>query len=321
MPRRRSSFARCPRHAPAEHGAARGARRARLPGGDHVRVRGSGAAGAAVPAAAGARAVESDRERSCRSCACRCGRACCARRSRTSAASRTASACSSTARALQSSGGSDARDRLARRRCLRRAAAGAVGHREGRARRAGLLRRQGRCRRHCSPRPGDAAVLQLRGRGARRRCTRGAARACCAAVSRSAGSANCIPTLLKSLDFTYAPVLFELDVAAPRGAAAVRYQEISRFPQVRRDLAVVVDEAVTLSTLAERVTLAASSLLRELRVFDVYRGPGLEEGRKSVALGLIFQDISRTLTDDDVERLMASVVADLRENLNARIRE
>jgi phenylalanyl-tRNA synthetase beta chain len=83
----------------------------------------------------------------------------------------------------------------------------------------------------------------------------------------------------------------------------------------------VVDEAVALSTLAERVTLSTSSLLRGLRVFDVYRGPGLEPGRKSIALGLIFQDISRTLTDADVDRLMASVVADLRESLNARIRE
>jgi phenylalanyl-tRNA synthetase beta chain len=128
------------------------------------------------------------------------------------------------------------------------------------------------------------------------------------------------PTLVKSMDFTYAPVLFELDVLG-LGVRPAAYHEISRFPQVRRDLAVVVDEAVTLSTLTERVTLSASSLLRELRVFDVYRGPGLEEGRKSIALGLIFQDISRTLTDDDVERLMASVVADLRENLNARIRE
>ena len=128
------------------------------------------------------------------------------------------------------------------------------------------------------------------------------------------------PALLKSMDFTYAPVLFELDLT---GLALRRphYQEISRYPQVRRDLAVVLDEAVTLSALTERVTLAASSLLRELRVFDVYRGPGLEQGRKSIALGLIFQDISRTLTDDDVERLMASVVADLRESLNARIRE
>jgi phenylalanyl-tRNA synthetase beta chain len=128
------------------------------------------------------------------------------------------------------------------------------------------------------------------------------------------------PQLTKSMDFTYPPVLFELDVAGLQVRRA-QYQEISRFPQVRRDLAVVLDESVALSTLTERVTLSASSLLRELRVFDVYRGPGLEEGRKSIALGLIFQDISRTLTDEDVERLMASVVADLREKLNARIRE
>ena len=129
------------------------------------------------------------------------------------------------------------------------------------------------------------------------------------------------PNLVRALDFTYTPVLFELDVETALAVRAVTHQEISRFPQVRRDLAVVIDEVVTLSTLAERVTLAASSLLRDLRVFDVYRGKGLEQGRKSVALGLIFQDISRTLTDDDVERLMAAVKADLRENLNARFRE
>jgi phenylalanyl-tRNA synthetase beta chain len=145
-----------------------------------------------------------------------------------------------------------------------------------------------------------------------------------ARVLRRGGSVGWLgelhPVLTKSMDFTYTPVLFELDVAALTVHPSV-YGEISRFPQVRRDLAIVVDDAVALSTLTERVTLSASTLLRELRVFDVYRGPGLEEGRKSIALGLIFQDISRTLTDDDVERLMASVVADLRENLNARIRE
>ena len=129
------------------------------------------------------------------------------------------------------------------------------------------------------------------------------------------------PTLVQALDFTYPPILFELDFDAALARKRASYEEISRFPQVRRDLAIVVDESVTLSSLAERVTLAASSLLRDLRIFDVYRGPGLEKGRKSVALGLIFQAISRTLTDDDVERLMASVIGDLRENLNARIRE
>jgi phenylalanyl-tRNA synthetase beta chain len=129
------------------------------------------------------------------------------------------------------------------------------------------------------------------------------------------------PQLVRALELTYPPNLFELDLEPALAVHRPRYAEISRFPQVRRDLAVVVDESVTLSTLAERVTLAATSLLRDLRVFDVYRGPGLEKGRKSIAFGLIFQDISRTLTDDDVERLMASVVTDLRENLNAKIRE
>lgn len=128
------------------------------------------------------------------------------------------------------------------------------------------------------------------------------------------------PSLVKTLDFTYPPVLFELEIDS-LGVERPLYREISRFPQVRRDLAVVVDETVALSALAERVVLAASRLLCDLRIFDVYRGPGVEVGRKSVALGLIFQDISRTLTDEDVERLMASVVADLRVSLNARIRE
>ncbi len=128
------------------------------------------------------------------------------------------------------------------------------------------------------------------------------------------------PALVKTLDFTYAPVLFELEIDA-LAVEKPLYREISRFPQVRRDLAVVVDETVALSALAERVLLCASSLLCELRIFDVYRGQGVEAGRKSVALGLIFQDISRTLTDEDVERLMASISADLRVSLNARIRE
>jgi phenylalanyl-tRNA synthetase beta chain len=129
------------------------------------------------------------------------------------------------------------------------------------------------------------------------------------------------PSLVKALEFTDAPVLFELDVAAALAVARPAYEEFSRFPQVRRDLAVVLDESVALSSLTERVTFTASGLLRDLRVFDVYRGPGVEAGRKSVALGLIFQDISRTLTEDDVAGIMTAVVADLRVSLNAKIRE
>jgi phenylalanyl-tRNA synthetase beta chain len=128
------------------------------------------------------------------------------------------------------------------------------------------------------------------------------------------------PRLVRELGFTQAPVLFEMDVAALR-VNLPRGQGISRFPQVRRDLAVVVPEKVSFSALRERVVLSGSSFLRNVRLFDVYRGAGIEKGRKSIALGLIFQEISRTLTDDEVDRAVAAVVADLRENLDARIRE
>ncbi|HNR23754.1 MAG TPA: phenylalanine--tRNA ligase subunit beta [Steroidobacteraceae bacterium] len=128
------------------------------------------------------------------------------------------------------------------------------------------------------------------------------------------------PELVRALDLTYVPVLFELEFAA-LATGMPRFQEVSRFPQVRRDLAIVVDESTPFSAIRERVTLAGSSLLRDLLVFDEYRGPGVESGRKSIALGLIFQDNSRTLTDQDADRIVAAIVADLAGALNAKTRE
>lgn len=129
------------------------------------------------------------------------------------------------------------------------------------------------------------------------------------------------PQWVREFDFTYAPILFEVEFAPALSAKMPRFEEISRFPRVRRDLAVVVDEKVSLRQLHERVTFAASSLLRDIRVFDVFRGPGIESGRKSVALGLIFQDNSRTLADEDADRLLAEIRADLSATLGAGFRE
>ncbi|MEJ0087998.1 MAG: phenylalanine--tRNA ligase subunit beta [Pseudomonadota bacterium] len=129
------------------------------------------------------------------------------------------------------------------------------------------------------------------------------------------------PQLVQEFDFTYAPIVFEVEYRPGLAAKMPRFEEISRFPRVRRDLAVVVDEKVSLRQLHERVTFAASSLLRDIRVFDVFRGPGIESGRKSVALGLIFQDNSRTLADEDADRLLAAIRADLSATLGAGFRE
>ena len=86
-------------------------------------------------------------------------------------------------------------------------------------------------------------------------------------------------------------------------------------------MAVTVPLATPLSALRTRVSVAAGSLLRDLRVFDIYQGPGIETTRKSIALGLIFQDNNKTLKDDEADALMASIAADLSSNLDARIRD
>lgn len=129
------------------------------------------------------------------------------------------------------------------------------------------------------------------------------------------------PEHVRRLEFVTAPILFELEVEVAFAPARQTFAEPSRYPQVRRDLAFIVDEAVTFSDIRDRVLSAASSALREVTLFDIYRGPGIEEGRKSVALGLILQDKGRTLTDEDTDRLIESVRASLVAGLRATFRE
>ena len=129
------------------------------------------------------------------------------------------------------------------------------------------------------------------------------------------------PALLRTLDFTYAPMLFELDYVAVTASTAVRFAPVSSFPQIRRDISFTIAASETFGRIAERVSVAASTRLHELRIFDVYQGKGVESGRKSVALGLILQDISRTLTDADADEVVAAVCSELRSGLDAKIRE
>lgn len=129
------------------------------------------------------------------------------------------------------------------------------------------------------------------------------------------------PEQVRALDLTYTPLLFELETAAALEAKFPVFEEISKFPTIRRDLAIMVDESVPLAAIREHVSVGARSLLRDLRVFDIYRGRGVDSGRKSVALGLIFQESSRTLTDHDADQIVAAVVERLRRELNATIRD
>jgi phenylalanyl-tRNA synthetase beta chain len=129
------------------------------------------------------------------------------------------------------------------------------------------------------------------------------------------------PDVERRLDLTYSAIVFELEIETALAARVPHFHEVSRFPAVRRDLAIVVDEAVPVQKLLDCVQNAAGTVLRDTTVFDVYRGAGIESGRKSVAIGLNLQDVSRTLTDDETDAIVARVVSDLERECSAAIRD
>ena len=129
------------------------------------------------------------------------------------------------------------------------------------------------------------------------------------------------PELERRLDLTYSALVFEIETESGLAARVPQHRELSRFPSVRRDLAVLVDEPVSVQALVDCVRRSAGELLTDLVVFDIYRGKGIEAGRKSVAIGLNLQDISRTLTDVDTDAVVARVVNDLEREHKATIRD
>jgi phenylalanyl-tRNA synthetase beta chain len=112
----------------------------------------------------------------------------------------------------------------------------------------------------------------------------------------------------------------EIDLDAVLEGSVPSFTELSRFPEVRRDLAVIVDKSVPAAELMANVQVAAGSYLTDLRLFDVYEGKGIDPKRKSLALGLTFRDQSRTLSDEDVNLAVNQVIDSLEKNYKAELR-
>ena len=129
------------------------------------------------------------------------------------------------------------------------------------------------------------------------------------------------PALRATLELPVSPVLFEIDAAAISCAKPPRYQGLSRFPAVRRDLAILVADDVPAGKLLVAVAEAAGPVLRDVFVFDIFADRRIGTGQKSVALGLILQETSRTLTDADIEKIVSGVVTHLAMKFAARLRE
>jgi len=129
------------------------------------------------------------------------------------------------------------------------------------------------------------------------------------------------PNIAKQFDIEKAALVFELDADACFAAVVPVANTISRFPAIRRDIAVIVKDDVSANLLLEAAESAAPEFVRSVRIFDVYKGPGIEAGLKSVALGLILQQTSRTLTDEDADTVMSAVLRKLQQVFGAELRD
>ena len=129
------------------------------------------------------------------------------------------------------------------------------------------------------------------------------------------------PTLAKTYDLKRDVFLFEMDAAKTLASSAPSATSISKFPAIRRDIAVIVDDKVSADELVAAVTESSHKLIQGVRIFDIYKGAGIEAGRKSVAIGLILQETSRTLTDDDADLAMAAAVKKLEDKFAAVLRD
>ncbi|KAB2927369.1 MAG: phenylalanine--tRNA ligase subunit beta [Dechloromonas sp.] len=128
------------------------------------------------------------------------------------------------------------------------------------------------------------------------------------------------PEWVQKYDLTAAPVLFELDFATLKAGLVPAYVELSKFPVVVRDLAVVVDRDLALQSLFDGLKRDLPPLVADLQLFDVYAGKGVPENKKSLAFRIVMQDTQRTLLDSEVDAAMQQLVSCLEQAFGAQLR-
>ncbi len=129
------------------------------------------------------------------------------------------------------------------------------------------------------------------------------------------------PQLEKPLGLPSGVFLFEFSLPALDGAPLPTFTPLSRFPAIRRDFALVMDRDLEFGRVLDSIRSLGGDLLKDARLFDVYTGENIESDRKSLALALILQDYSETLTDERVDRLCRKILDGLAEDLNISLRD
>jgi len=128
------------------------------------------------------------------------------------------------------------------------------------------------------------------------------------------------PSLEKELELASNVFLFELAQEPILEKRLPSFETPSKFPSVRRDLALIVDRTVTADRLLETIRGNRNPALKEVKIFDLYCGPGVELNKKSIALGLILQDSSRTLIDSEIDAVVAEILDRLAKELDVKLR-
>lgn len=128
------------------------------------------------------------------------------------------------------------------------------------------------------------------------------------------------PRWLQKYDLPTPPVLFEVELDAAIAHALPAFGSISKFPPVLRDLAVIVDEKTPYQAILDAVNAQKPASILEFAVFDIYRGQGIENGKKSLAFRMLVQDTHKTLTDADVDSAVSEVIKILQNQFNAKLR-
>jgi len=129
------------------------------------------------------------------------------------------------------------------------------------------------------------------------------------------------PRLQKAYDLPRAPVLFEVDLEPLLDVAMPRAEPVSKLPQVRRDMAIVVDLNVAAGALLAALQAHKPAHVEVIGIFDVYAGKGVEPGKKSLAILVLMRDTERTLTDAEIEATMSDLFAFVADRFGATLRQ
>jgi phenylalanyl-tRNA synthetase beta chain len=129
------------------------------------------------------------------------------------------------------------------------------------------------------------------------------------------------PRIMQALDLNHPVFVFELNLDVLEPQQVSPYRPLSKFPSVRRDLAIIVNKELNIEEIKTKIIQVSGNTLKKFHLFDIYQGKHIASDKKSVAIGLTFQDETRTLLDNEVNELMHTIMQQLQHAFNATLRD